>query len=64
VASTERGSGLGRASLHAVVETAAAAAGIVEIELNSWAFNHDAHAAFRRCGVTAKATRFELKRPQ
>jgi ribosomal protein S18 acetylase RimI-like enzyme len=42
--------------------TDARASGVQEIELNSWAFNSEAHAAFQRLGFTPKTIRFELKR--
>ena len=61
VTAGERRSGIGRALLQAVVD-AATAIGVREIELNSWAFNHDAHAAFESFGFTRKVIRFELKR--
>ncbi len=61
VTADERRSGIGRALLQAVVD-AATAAGVREIELSSWAFNHDAHAAFESFGFTPKFIRFELKR--
>jgi len=61
VASAYRRSGIARALLQTVVD-AATTAGISEIELNSWAFNHTAHAAFQSFGFTPKVIRFELKR--
>jgi diamine N-acetyltransferase len=60
VAAAHRRSGIGRALLQTVVD-AATAAGIQQIELNSWAFNRDAHAAFESFGFTPKYIRFELK---
>jgi diamine N-acetyltransferase len=61
VMSAHRRSGIARALLQTVVD-AANAAGVREIELNSWAFNHTAHAAFESFGFTPKVVRFELKR--
>jgi diamine N-acetyltransferase len=61
VASAHRRSGIGRALLQTVVD-AASATGIQQIELNSWAFNRDAHAAFESFGFAPKYIRFELKR--
>lgn len=61
VASAHRRSGIGRALLQTVVD-AATAAGIDQIELNSWAFNRNAHAAFESFGFAPKYIRFELKR--
>jgi GNAT superfamily N-acetyltransferase len=61
VASDYRRSGIGRALLRTVVD-AATAAGIQQIELNSWAFNREAHAAFESFGFAPKYIRFELKR--
>jgi hypothetical protein len=31
-----------------------------DIEMSSWSFNVEAHAAFRRLGFTPKVIRFEL----
>ena len=61
VASSHRRSGIARALVQTVID-AATAAGISEIELNSWAFNHIAHTAFESFGFTPKVIRFELKR--
>jgi diamine N-acetyltransferase len=61
VTSAHRRSGIARALLQTVVD-AATAAGVREIELNSWAFNHTAHATFENFGFTPKVIRFELKR--
>lgn len=61
VSSAHRRTGIARALLQTVVD-AANAAGVREVELNSWAFNHTAHAAFRDSGFTPKVIRFELKR--
>jgi ribosomal protein S18 acetylase RimI-like enzyme len=49
------------ALMQAIVDSSHAA-GIHEIELNSWAFNQDAHRAFESFGFTPKAIRFELKK--
>ena len=38
-------------------------AGVPRIELNSWAFNADAQAAFRKLGFLPKHVRFELSVP-
>ncbi len=38
--------------------------GITQIELNSWAFNRDAHAVFRKLGFVPKHVRFELREPR
>jgi GNAT superfamily N-acetyltransferase len=56
-----RRQGVATALLQAVVDSAHAA-GISEVELNSWAFNHEAHRAFESFGFAPKAIRFELKR--
>jgi diamine N-acetyltransferase len=61
VTPAHRRSGIARALLQTVVD-AATASGISEIELNSWAFNHTAHATFENFGFTPKVIRFELKR--
>jgi GNAT superfamily N-acetyltransferase len=61
VTAAHRRSGIARALLQTVVD-AATTGGIREIELNSWAFNHNAHATFENCGFTPKVIRFELKR--
>lgn len=61
VISSERRSGIGRALLRILVD-AATSAGVREIELSSWAFNQDAHAAFKNFGFAPKVIRFELKR--
>jgi len=53
--------GVAKALMQAVVDSAHAA-GIQEIELTSWAFNHDAHRAFEAFGFTPKTIRFELKK--
>ena len=61
VTAAQRRSGIGRALLQTVAD-AATAAGVSEVELNSWAFNHVAHAAFQSFGFVPKVIRFELKR--
>ena len=61
VTATQRRSGIARALLQTVAD-AATAAGVSEIELNSWAFNLGAHAAFQSFGFVPKVIRFELKR--
>jgi GNAT superfamily N-acetyltransferase len=51
-----------KGTARALVETALEEArrrGISDIELSSWAFNTEAHAAFRRLGFTPKLIRFE-----
>ena len=55
-----RRKGIARALLKAVVDHAHSQ-GIHEIELSSWSFNADAHAAFERLGFVPKLIRFELK---
>jgi GNAT superfamily N-acetyltransferase len=55
-----RKKGIARALLKAVVDHAHSQ-GIHEIELSSWSFNADAHAAFERLGLVPKLVRFELK---
>jgi ribosomal protein S18 acetylase RimI-like enzyme len=61
VSPAHRRRGVATALLQAVVDSAHAA-GIEQIELNSWAFNQDAHRAFEAFGFTPKSIRFELKR--
>ncbi len=51
--------GVARALVKAAVGYAEGA-GIGAIELTSWAFNQDAHEAFRKLGFAAKVVRFEL----
>jgi len=46
--------------LVARIEAEASAQCIARIELNSWAFNTDAHAAFGKLGFAPKHIRFEL----
>lgn len=55
-----RRAGIGRALVEQVVAEARAG-GIRGVELNSWAFNQDAHRAFTRLGFVPKAVRFELR---
>jgi GNAT superfamily N-acetyltransferase len=55
-----RRKGIARALLKAVVD-GAHSQGIHEIELSSWSFNADAHAAFERLGFVPKLIRFELR---
>jgi GNAT superfamily N-acetyltransferase len=57
---SHRREGIATALMQAIVDSANAA-GIREVELNSWAFNQDAHRAFEAFGFTPKAIRFELK---
>jgi diamine N-acetyltransferase len=60
VDASHRREGIATALMQAIVDSARAA-GIRDIELNSWAFNQDAHRAFEAFGFTPKAIRFELK---
>jgi len=62
VLAAHRRRGVARALVTHVLD-AARAHGITQIELNSWAFNRDAHAAFGSLGFVPKFTRFELTRP-
>jgi diamine N-acetyltransferase len=50
--------GVARALLDHVARTAAAD-GVAEVELNTWAFNEDARRAFQRCGFRYKNVRME-----
>lgn len=61
VAVAHRCRGVARALLNAAIDDARAR-GIAEVQLSSWGFNHDAHAAFERLGFAPKLIRFELKR--
>jgi ribosomal protein S18 acetylase RimI-like enzyme len=61
VASAHRRRGIARALIQAAVADARAS-GYDEVELSSWAFNTEAHEAFRRLGFVPKVIRFELKR--
>ena len=61
VAEAFRRRGIATALLQAVVEDARAA-GIRNIELNTWAFNMDAQRAFKSFGFVPKNIRFELKK--
>jgi GNAT superfamily N-acetyltransferase len=60
VGAGSRRAGIGRALVEQVVSEARAR-GIANVELNSWAFNQEAHRAFARMGFVAKAVRFELR---
>lgn len=60
VAATQRRRGIATALMRAVVDDARAC-GLPDIELNSWAFNQDAHRAFEAFGFVPKAIRFELR---
>jgi ribosomal protein S18 acetylase RimI-like enzyme len=61
VATAHRRLGIARALVSTVVD-AALADGTPAVELNCWAFNRDAHAAFQSFGFVPKIIRFELKR--
>jgi len=59
VLASHRRRGVGRAmALHVIGE--AQKQGITQIQLNSWAFNQTAHAAFRSFGFAPRFIRFEL----
>lgn len=60
VQARHRRTGIGRALVHHVVSEARAQ-GISDVELNSWAFNHDAQHAFTSLGFVPKTVRFELR---
>jgi GNAT superfamily N-acetyltransferase len=60
VTSAHRRRGIATALIQAIIADARLS-GLHDIELNSWAFNQDAHLAFRRLGFQPKAIRFELK---
>jgi GNAT superfamily N-acetyltransferase len=60
VRAENRRTGVARALVERVVSEARAQ-GIAEIELNSWAFNAAAQAAFGHLGFTPKAARFERR---
>jgi ribosomal protein S18 acetylase RimI-like enzyme len=60
VSPTSRRRGIARALVERVVEDARSHA-IYGIELSSWSFNTDAHAAFRSLGFAEKSVRFERK---
>ena len=49
--------GVARSLLSQIVESAKAA-GLVEVELNTWSFNQSAHRAFGRLGFETKNLRF------
>lgn len=53
-----QGRGYGGALVAAVFEQAQSQ-GITRVTLNSWAFNTDAHAFFRRCGFAPYVHQFE-----
>ena len=61
VTARARRRGVATALMQAVVVDARAS-GLPDIELNSWAFNQDAHRAFEAFGFAPKAVRFELKK--
>jgi GNAT superfamily N-acetyltransferase len=58
VVSAKRRRGVARALIEAALSEARRR-GIRDIELSSWAFNTQAHEAFRRIGFTPKVIRFE-----
>lgn len=58
-----RRSGVGRALVETVAREASAA-GVRELELNSWSFNQDAHRVFQGLGFAPKVVRFELALPK
>jgi len=60
VRTEHRRTGIGRGLVGRIVAEAESA-GIADIELNSWAFNTSAQAAFQRLGFKPKSTRFELR---
>jgi len=62
VQATHRRAGIGRA-LVCQVAAQARAQGIRDLELSSWAFNHDAQVAFSALGFVPKIVRFELRSP-
>lgn len=57
VAEAYRGRGVCRALLERILEEAKAH-GITDLELCSWSFNAEAHAAFRSLGFVPKVVRF------
>jgi GNAT superfamily N-acetyltransferase len=57
VAPTHRRTGLARALVDRVRDVARAR-GVRDVELNSWSFNDDAHAAFVALGFRPKSVRF------
>lgn len=58
VASTHRHGGVARALLEKV-SSEGRAQGVRALELQTWAFNRDAQAAFQRLGFVPKRTRYE-----
>jgi GNAT superfamily N-acetyltransferase len=60
VRASDRRSGVGGALIQKVIAEARAQR-IDELELNSWSFNQNAHAAFSRLGFVPKSVRFELR---
>jgi GNAT superfamily N-acetyltransferase len=54
--------GVGRALMRAALD-ATRERGVRHVELPSWAFNDDAHEAFRRWGFSPRLLRFELDGP-
>ena len=54
--------GVGRALIRAALD-ATRERGVRHVELPSWAFNDDAHEAFRRWGFAPRLLRFELDGP-
>lgn len=57
-----RGQGIGRALMQTAL-AAAAATGATDVELASWSFNADAHAAFERCGFSPRLLRLDKRFP-
>jgi ribosomal protein S18 acetylase RimI-like enzyme len=60
VSAAFRKRGVARALVECVLEDARSR-GICDVELSSWAFNLDAHDAFRALGFTEKSVRFGRK---
>jgi GNAT superfamily N-acetyltransferase len=63
VQATHRRAGIGRALVRQVASEARSQ-GIRDLELSSWAFNHDAQVAFSAFGFVPKVIRFELRTPE
>lgn len=59
VAAKYRRSGVCRALVERVLAEARAQ-GVADLELQTWAFNHEAQESFRRLGFVPKRTRYEL----